>query len=131
MKRSIKAFAIFTAIAAFAFIPPKHSIVGKWIIFAPNGLPSGEYVNIYKEGTYDVTLPGGQVGEKGYYKLDHSAFSIKNAVARACGDGYWGSYKLEFHGDDSIHFTLIEDTCANRRYDIVGVNPGLRRFKEK
>jgi hypothetical protein len=131
MKQSIKVLTVFFVMTAFAFIPPKYKFVGKWIIFAPDGSPSGEYVNVYKDGTYDVTLPGGQIGEKGYYKVDHSIFSIKNAIARACGDGYWGTYKMTWHGSDSVSFVVIEDTCTARRYDIVGVNPGLRRFKKK
>jgi hypothetical protein len=84
---------------------------------------------MYGDGTYNVTLPNGKVGERGYYKLDHSTFSIKNAVARACGDNYWGTYKMTWHGRDSISFVVIEDSCTARRYDIVGVNPGLRRMK--
>ncbi len=130
MKQAIKIFAVFFVVAAFAFTPPKHKIVGKWIIFAPDGSYSGEYVNIKKDRTYNVTLPNGDVGERGYYKLDHSTFSLKNAVAGACGDGYWGRYGMTWHGKDSVSFVVIEDSCNARRYDIVGVNPGLRRSKK-
>jgi hypothetical protein len=97
----------------------------RWISF------HGEYVNMKKDGTYDVTLPNGKVGERGYYKLDHSTFSIRNAVVRACGDNYWGTYKMSWHGKDSVSFVVIQDSCSNRRNDIVGVNPGLKRFKNK
>ena len=129
MKQSIKIAAFFFVIAAFAFIPPKHKLAGKWT--NAEATSAGEYLEFKNDGTYNIYLSGGQIGEKGYYKFDDSTFSIKNAVARACGDGYWGKYKLEFYGDDSVHFDLIEDTCANRKYDIVGVNPGLRRMKTK
>jgi hypothetical protein len=131
MKQHFKAalhYAFFSVLM-FAFISPKHSLVGKWTIYNSDGTSIGEFVELKNDGTYNVYLPGGQIGERGFYKFKHHVFSIRNAVAKACGDGYWGKYKLEFHGDDSIHFTLIEDTCANRRYDIVGVNPGLRRMK--
>ncbi|MBS1921629.1 MAG: hypothetical protein JST17_15385 [Bacteroidetes bacterium] len=37
----------------------------------------------------------------------------------------------DFFGADSIRFSLIEDSCTTRAYDIVGVNPGLRRVKTK
>ena len=120
---------LFISVIMFAFIPPKHRLPGKWTIYDSNGIPSQEYVELKNDGTYNVYLPGGQIGETGYYKLKHHVFSIRNAKDYVCGKGYWGKYKLEFHGDDSIHFTLIKDTCANRRYDIVGVNPGLRRMK--
>lgn len=129
MKPSITLTAFIFIIATFAFIPPKHSLPGKWA--NPEGASVGEYLEFKNDGTYNVYLPGGQIGEKGNYKLNYSTFSIKNAVASACGDGYWGKYKLDFYGDDSIHFTLIKDTCENRRNDMVGVNPGLRRMKTK
>mgnify|MGYP001602410837 FL=1 len=116
---------------AFAFISPKHQLAGKWTVSNADGTSSGEYVELKNDGTYNVYLPGGQIGETGYYKLKHHVFSIRNAKDYVCGKGYWGKYKLEFHGDDSLHFTLIEDTCVNRRYDIVGVNPGLRRMTTK
>ncbi len=45
---------------------------------------------------YDVVLPNGEIGEAGLYKPDRSAFSIKNAKPGACGDGYWGVYKVNF-----------------------------------
>jgi hypothetical protein len=131
MKAIGKIAAIFFVFMVLAFIPPKQKIVGKWIIFEPDGTNSGEFVNIYRDGTYDVTLPGGQIGERGYYKLDHSTFSIKNAVARACGEDYWGTYQLTWYGRDSISFVVLEDSCTARREDIVGGNPGLRRFKSK
>jgi hypothetical protein len=131
MKQLIKVLTVFFILTAFAFMPPKHSLVGKWIIMHADGSPSGEYVNIYKGGTYDVTLPNDQVGERGYYKIDHSTFSIKNAVASACGSDYWGKYKMTWHGEDSVSFVVIEDSCSARRYDLVGVNPGLKRVTNK
>jgi hypothetical protein len=130
MKQSIKVFKIFFVLAAFAFIPPKHNLVGRWIIYAPDNMNSHEYVDFKKDGTYDVVLPNGKTGEIGNYKLNDSIFLIKNIKA-VCGDGYWGSYKLTFHGRDSVCFIVIEDSCTARREDIVGGNPGLKRFKEK
>ena len=126
MKRPIKLLISFCAMIALAFIPPKHDIVGRW------GIPgSKEFVNFNKEGTYEVYLGDGTIGERGYYKIEHSVFSIKNAVARACGDNYWGTYRIDFYGSDSVNFAVIEDSCSERRMDIVGYNPGLRRLKGK
>ena len=116
---------------ALSFITAGHHLTGKWTIYDSNGRPGKEYVEFKTDGTYNVFLPNGQVGESGYYKLKDDLFSIRNAKDHVCGKGYWGKYKLEFHGEDSIHFSLVQDTCANRRYDIVGVNPGLRRIKTK
>lgn len=130
MKQTIKVFAVFFAIAAFAFMPPGHKLVGRWIIYASDGTNSHEYVEFKMDGTYDVVLPNGKIGENGNYKLNHSVFSIKNIKAHVCGNDYWGSYKLTFYGQDSVSFTLIADSCTSRREDIVGGNPGLKRLKE-
>jgi hypothetical protein len=124
MKLSNRLLLLPVAIIAFAFILPGHSLVGRWTIPEAN-----EFVDFKKDNTYEVVLPNGEVGELGTYKFDNSVFSIKNAKP-VCGDAYWGKYKLDFYGEDSVHFTLITDTCTARRMDIVGYNPGLRRFKK-
>lgn len=98
------------------------------MIYGPDNKPAQEYVDFKKDGTYEVILPNGKIGEAGYYKLNKSMFSIKNAKPNACGDGYWGIYNLTFHGKDSVSFAIIKDSCTNRRNDIVGGNPGLKRF---
>ena len=129
MKQSIRVFAILFVATAFAFRPPRHNIVGHWKIFVPDGINVHEYVELKKDGSYNVYVDG-KIEERGFYNVKNSVFSIQNAKP-VCGDGYWGKYKIDFYGSDSIHFTLIEDSCSNRRMDIVGVNPGLRRMKEK
>ena len=96
----------------------------------PDGTPSGEYVHFKEDNTYTVALPDGQIGERGNYLLKDSVFSIKN-MKDVCGKAYWGKYKLTFYGSDSIHFALIEDTCSVRRMDLVGFNPGLKRYAKK
>lgn len=131
MKKSSKVLAAFFVIVAFAFIPPRRNLVGRWIIFAPDGTNSHEYVEFKKDGIYNVVLPNGEIGEVGNYKLDHSTFSIKNIKAHVCGNDYWGTYQLTFHGKDSVSFVVIEDSCTARREEIVGGNPGLKRFKNK
>jgi hypothetical protein len=122
-------FLLFFSAIIFAFIPPKHHLPGKWAIYNSDGTSGGEYVDLKNDGIYTVYLPDGKIGETGAYQLKHHIFSIRNDK-NVCGKGYWGKYRLDFHGDDSIHFMLIADTCASRRYDIVGVNPGLTRIKE-
>ncbi len=109
---------------------PKHHLPGKWTVYNADGTSIGEYVELKSDGIYNVYVPGGQIGETGYYKMKRHVFSIRNAKD-VCGKDYWGKYKLDFHGKDSIHFTLIEDSCTARRMDIVGYNPGLRRMKTK
>jgi hypothetical protein len=127
-KFNIKVLVLFSFIGAtlFAFIPTKYSIIGQWSILNPDGSPSGEYVDFKQDNTYSVALPDGKIGERGTYLLKDSVFSIKNSQD-VCGKDYWGQYELTFYGNDSVHFTLIKDTCSERRMDIVGYNPGLKR----
>ena len=121
---------LFIIAIIFAFVPPKHSLIGKWSILNLDGTPSGEYVNFKVDNIYTVALPNGQIGERGNYSLKDSIFSIKN-IKEVCGKGYWGKYNLTFYGNDSVHFVLIEDTCSVRRMDMVGFNPGLKRYLKK
>jgi hypothetical protein len=132
MKQYFKATSllVFFSITMLSFIFPKHRLPGKWTIYNGDGTSIGEYVEFHNDDTYNVYLPDGKIGERGYYKLKHHVFSIRNAKD-VCGKEYWGKYKLDFHGEDSIHFTVIEDSCTARRMDIVGYNPGLRRMKTK
>ena len=122
--------SVFVIAILFSFASPKHSLIGKWSILNPDGSPSGEYVDFKKDNTYSVALPNGQIGERGNYLLKKSVFSIKNSKD-VCGKDYWGKYNLTFYGNDSVHFALIEDTCSARRTDMVGLNPGLKRYAKK
>jgi hypothetical protein len=131
-KFNIKGSVLFLLIVTvgFAFMIPSYSLVGKWTIFNADGSSIGEIVNLNADNTYSVSLPDGSIGENGNYIFKDPVFSIKN-IKDVCGNGYWGKYKLTFVGADSIHFDLIEDSCSERRMDIVGYNPGLRRMKTK
>ncbi|MGC4035852.1 MAG: hypothetical protein QM764_07815 [Chitinophagaceae bacterium] len=123
-------FFIATVFLLFAFVSARYSLVGKWSILNLDGSPSGEIVTFNGDNTYTVALPNGTIGERGDYLFSDSIFSIKNSK-KVCGDGYWGKYNLTFYGSDSVHFTLIADTCTERRMDLVGYNPGLKRVKTK
>ena len=120
----------FITATVFAFISPGYSLVGKWTIYNADGSSIGEVVDLKADNTYTVSLPDGTIGENGNYLFQDPVFSIKN-IKDVCGKGYWGKYKLTFVGADSIHFALIEDSCSERRMDIIGYNPGLRRMRTK
>ena len=119
-----------TIVTICAFVSFNYSLVGKWSILNPDGTPSGEYISFNEDSTYSIALPNGEIGERGMYILKDSIFSIKN-IKDVCGKDYWGKYNLTFYGNDSVHFTLIEDTCVERKNDIVGYNPGLKRYTAK
>jgi len=122
--------SLFILATILAFVIPRYSLTGRWSLLNPDGSPMGEYVDFQEDNTYTVTLPDGQIGERGNYLLKDSVFSIKN-IKDVCGKNYWGKYHLTFYGSDSVHFALMEDTCSERRMDIVGNNPGLKRYKSK
>ena len=130
VKTSFLILLSFSIMLLFSFLLPKPGLVGQWSILNPDGSPSGEYVDFKADSTYSVALPNGQIGEKGNYLLRDSVFSIKNSKD-VCGKGYWGNYKLNFYGKDSVHLSLIDDTCSERRMDLVGFNPGLKRRSNK
>jgi len=125
-KANIGMLLIFITAGLFAISSQKRSLTGKWSILNPDGTASGEYVEFKKDNTYSVVLSTGMVGENGVFALKDEAISIRN-IKDVCGKDYWGQYKLTFHGNDSVHFDLINDSCSARRMDIVGFNPGLKR----
>jgi hypothetical protein len=130
--QNIKSPILFIVILSiiFAFVSPTFNLIGRWSILNLDGTASGEYLDFKKDSTYSIVLPNGQIGENGKYFLKDSIFFIKN-IKNVCGKDYWGRYSLTFHGSDSVHFALIEDTCSDRKMDIVGYNPGLKRYKTK
>jgi hypothetical protein len=132
LKLNLKLCLLFLLMVTviLGFTSSKYSLVGKWTIYDANGTSVGEYVDLKADNSYTVTLPDGSIGERGSYLFKDPVFSIKN-IKDVCGKDYWGKYNLTFVGADSIHFTLIEDSCSERRMDIVGYNPGLRRVKSK
>ncbi|MDP4286247.1 MAG: hypothetical protein Q8891_17710 [Bacteroidota bacterium] len=124
MKQTIKVFILFFVIAAFAFIPPKHSIVGKWRTSENDG--THNYISFTSGGTFNYQDLNGKTIHKGKYKYFNDTFSISDDD---CGAGYWARYKLTFLGTDSVSFAVIEDSCSGRENDINGA--GLRRLKRK
>ena len=127
MKQAIKVCIFFCVIAALAFIPPKHSIVGRWITYDTDG--SIAYVDFNKDGTFKVASTEGKLFHHGNYKFnDNDVFSINDN--EGCDDTYWGKYQLTFISSDSLQIAVIEDSCTGRREDITTGNTGLRRLKK-
>ena len=91
-----------------SFISVKHNLTGKWTVYNSDGTSIGEYVEFHDDDTYNVYLTNGEIGERGYYKVEHHVFSIRNIKDYVCGAGYWGKYRLDFHGEDSSTLHLLK-----------------------
>lgn len=107
---------IFLAIA-FAFTPPKHSIVGHWISHEKDG--SKTYVSFKSDGTFETHYKG-KLDHYGNYTFNDPVFAITDKEDEGCGAGYWAKYNITFVGKDSISFAVIKDTCKGRREDVNG-----------
>ena len=122
MKKVSIFLTVFLLSIAFAFIPPKHSIVGHWFASNPDG--SKMYVDFKSAGPTDPTSAG-KLNHYGNYTFNDPLFSINDKEDEGCGNGYWGKYNLTFVGEDSVSFAVVEDSCSGRRGQVNG--GGLRR----
>jgi len=126
MKKSIRVVAVFFAIIALGFIPPRHNIIGRWKTYDTDG--SFGYVYFNQDGTFKVmSKDGKKVEHHGNYKFKDDVFSINDK--EGCGDTYWGTYKFTFVNEDSFTVAVIKDTCTGRREQITTGNIGLSRHK--
>ena len=128
MKQTTKVFAIFFIMAAFAFTPPIHNIVGHWMISYPNGYKN--YLDLEQDGTFRSFDSTGKTIHQGNYKYNDETFSINDKDGCGYTDStYWATYKFTFYGEDSASFTAIEDACTPRKEAIDG--GGLKRLKNE
>ncbi|MEO8861734.1 MAG: hypothetical protein ABI358_09940 [Ginsengibacter sp.] len=123
MKPLMKISVLALVIAAFAFIPPKHNVVGNWRITYSDG--TTEHVDFKSDGTFKSYGETGKTTHNGIYKFSGDTMSINDK--EGCGDTYWATYKITFFGKDSASNTAIEDSCSGRREAINGA--GLKRIK--
>jgi len=96
--------------ASIAFIPPAKSIVGKWVITYKGGTKT--YVQFHENGIAKAQMPSEHFEVGGKYKFSQNTVKISDT---SCNAAYWGSYKLTFHGTDSIYSEVIADSCGPRR----------------
>jgi hypothetical protein len=123
MKKIIKIAVVFLVLTCFAFLPPAHHIEGHWRISYSNG--QKDFLDLKKDGTFRNFNADGQTLRNGNFKYSGDVFSINDKGG--CGDTYWATYKFTFHGEDSISFAVIEDSCTGRRQQIEA--GGLKRMK--
>ena len=121
MKTSFKAIAVYCFLSLAFIIPPKNSIVGKWITHEQDG--SKSYIDFTGTGMFSYTNKG-KLLHHGKYKQHSDTFLINDGE---CGMGYWAKYALTFTGNDSVSFAVIDDTCSGRMQTVNG--SGLKRTK--
>ena len=100
-------------------------IRGKWNnILVADGKTS-EFVAYFRsDGTYDGILDGKVLVSGGSYKESGDTLTFSDAI---CNAAYIGTYRVKYEGD-SVHFSLISDTCTLRRNGTDGV--GMKRVDQ-
>lgn len=100
---------VAAVVAAIAFTPIAKTVVGRWKITYPKHVPC--YIDFHGDGTFFARITATEnVG--GTYKFSQNTLKVSDT---SCNAAYWGTYKLTFHGADSIYSEAIEDSCAPRK----------------
>lgn len=109
--KKLPVFVVFFAAAAIAIaaIPPAKSVVGKWVITYSNGTVTN--MTVRANGTFTAEMPAEHYVVGGKYKFKGDVLKISDT---SCNAAYWGTYKLTFHGADSIWSEVIADSCGPR-----------------
>lgn len=112
--KQVSVFLATTIIAAmiFAFSASTNTIVGNWSVRDKSG--NVTTVKFMADGKFLAQTPSEHFIVGGKYKLQKDVLSISDT---SCNANYWGKYKVSFHGNDSIYFHVISDTCSGRRAD--------------
>lgn len=110
--KKLPVFVVFVVAAAIAIaaIPPAKSVVGHWKITYKDGNTLS--LNARANGTFYVEIPSEHYVVGGKYKFTGNTLKISDT---SCNAAYWGTYKLTFHGADSIWSEAVEDSCGPRR----------------
>lgn len=102
--------AIILALAIFAFMPSKETLVGTWKINYPNG---NQVTIIFRDnGTIRAEIPAEHFTVEGKYKVKGDMVFVMDST---CGTGYWSKYKSKFLSNDSVYSEVVEDSCTGRR----------------
>ena len=109
-KLPVLGLLVIAVILAIAAIPPVKSIVGSWVITYTNGTVTN--LTLRANGTFTAEIPAEHFVVSGKYKFNGGIFKVSDT---SCNEAYWGSYKLTFHGADSIWSEVIADSCSPRR----------------
>ena len=109
-KLLVPCLLVVAVVVAIAAIPPMKTIVGKWVITYKNGTVTN--LTLRANGTFTAEMPSEHFVVSGKYKFNGGIFKVSDT---SCNAAYWGSYKLTFHGADSIWSEVIADSCGPRQ----------------
>ena len=90
-------------------------ISGKWTLHPVGEAPVT--IDFRDDGSYHVTMPGGQETLAGSYKQSADTLAF---LDKGCGNT-WGKYHINFYGDDSLLLKAISDSCTGRMQGVDGV----------
>jgi hypothetical protein len=99
-------------LSAFTLTNEPNPLVGRWEntrIF--QGSKMSLIGNFKADGSYSGFI-NKKVFVTGKYQLKHDTLYIGD---NTCGLNYIGTYKVQFFGQDSLKFHVIQDTCQGRR----------------
>lgn len=108
----------FIALAAFSFINPPTTLVGRWQKKIGKDVVVGAVFR--SDSSYDGFV-NGKSFVNGKYYVREDTLHISDG---GCNSKYYGTYKVAVFVKDSIRFTVIQDTCRGRRRGSDGLTLG-------
>jgi len=102
----------FIVLSAFKLTDGPNPLVGRWEntrIF--QGSTISLIGNFKADGSYSGFI-NNKAFVTGKYQMKHDTLYIGD---NTCGLNYTGTYKVQFFGQDSLKFHVIQDTCQGRR----------------
>ena len=111
-KLSLLSLLAIVLLSAFTLISDPNPVIGRWENTRKfQGSVVSIIGNFKADGSYS-----GFINKKafvtGKYEVKHDTLYIEDST---CGQGYKGTYKVQFFGKDSLKFHVIQDTCRGRR----------------
>ena len=111
-KSSLSGLLAIVLFSAFAINDDPNPLTGRW---ENTRLYQGAKMSLIGNFKADDSYSGfinQKVFVTGKYQMKHDTLYIDDST---CGPGYTGTYKVQFFGQDSLKFHVIQDTCTGRR----------------
>ncbi|MBC7923191.1 MAG: hypothetical protein H7Z75_19095 [Ferruginibacter sp.] len=118
MKNALITGLVGGALAALSFISPPNPLIGRWQQKFSDGMTA---LCVFRpDGSLDFFV-NGKAFANGKYYVRQDTFAL---AYPSCGPAYYGRYQLRFFARDSVRFTVLADTCRERRAGMDGVTLG-------